>query len=130
MERPFAEVFRENLMFYMSRKGCAKKDLAEYVGVSAPMVTDWSNGKKTPLFDKVDLICRFLGITRSMLVSERNTDLTLEKVTITKNESDLLKSYAVLNMDGKAMVNDYAEMLVMSKRYSKDTKLSAKTHTA
>lgn len=130
MERPIAEVFRENLLFYMSRKGCTKKDLADYVGVSAPVVTEWSNGKKTPLFDKVDLICKYLGITRSMLVSERNTDLTLEKVTITKNESDLLKSYAMLNMDGKSMVNDYTEMLVMSQRYTKDTRLSPKTHTA
>lgn len=127
MEKPLAEVFRENLAFYVSRKGCTKKELAEAVGVAAPVVTEWSQGKKTPLLDKIDPICNYLGITRAMLVTERNTDLTLSKVTITKGEDDLLKSYAMLNMDGKRMVSDYAEVLVLSKRYTKDIKLSIKT---
>lgn len=129
MEKAVAEVFHDNLMFYFSRRGGTKKEMAEAIGVTPAMITYWFSGAKTPLFDKIDAICEYLGVTRAQLLTERNL-MTIDTISINNNEADLLKTYSLLNMDGKRMVSEYAEMLVMSKRYTKDTRLSRQTNLA
>ena len=60
-----------------------------------------------------------------MLFTERDT-VALDTIKVTAFEKQVLDLFAQLNVDGKNLGHDYVEMLVMSKRYSKDTPLSAK----
>ena len=48
-----------------------KKDLADYVGVSANTVTSWCAGQKVPRMDKLDMICNFFRVERSDLLQPR-----------------------------------------------------------
>lgn len=45
-------------------KHMTQKELAERIGVSAPTVSAWCNGSKSPRLDKIDMICDVLGLTR------------------------------------------------------------------
>ena len=39
------DIFGRNLARYIEAKGKTQKEIAEYLGVSAPTVSDWINGQ-------------------------------------------------------------------------------------
>lgn len=55
-----------------------QKEFADRVGVSAPTVSAWCNGTKSPRLDKIDKICEVLSITRADLLN--NTTQPKESV--------------------------------------------------
>lgn len=70
MKNNIRKVFSKNLKQALADKGKTQIELAKYVGVSEPAVTNWVQGIKLPRMDKVDKICEFLNIKRSDLLDE------------------------------------------------------------
>lgn len=62
------KTFQRNLVRLFTETGKMKKDLADYVGVSANTVTSWCAGQKVPRMDKLDMICNFFHVERSALL--------------------------------------------------------------
>jgi transcriptional regulator with XRE-family HTH domain len=76
-------IFRNNLARLLEQKNVPQRALAQFVGVSTATVSDWKNGKKMPLMDKIDRIASFFHVERSDLLNTFNYD-----------DKDTLKEYA------------------------------------
>jgi transcriptional regulator with XRE-family HTH domain len=76
-------IFRNNLARLLEQKNVPQRALAQFVGVSTATVSDWKNGKKMPLMDKIDRIASFFHVERSDLLNTFNYD-----------DKDALKKYA------------------------------------
>ena len=67
-ESVIRKTFQKNLVRLFETTGKMKKDLADFVGVSANTVTSWCAGQKIPRMDKLDMICNFFHVERSDLL--------------------------------------------------------------
>ncbi len=72
-ESVIRKTFQKNLVRLFDATGKLKKDLADYVGVSANTVTSWCAGQKVPRMDKLDMICAFFHVERSDLLQARES---------------------------------------------------------
>lgn len=70
LEESLQNSIAKRLSGILYEKRITQKEFADKVGVSAPTVSAWCNGTKTPRMDKVDTICEVLGITREDLLGE------------------------------------------------------------
>lgn len=59
------KVFADNLKGFFIQKGVTQKELAKYMGVSAPTVNDWLKGRVLPRMDKIDKLCVYFNVMRS-----------------------------------------------------------------
>ncbi len=88
-ESVIRRTFQRNLVRLFDRTGNRKKDLADYVGVSANTVTSWCAGQKVPRMDKLDRICSFFHVDRSELLQSH--DLRAEGTPQHINALDVIK---------------------------------------
>ncbi len=72
-ESVIRKTFQKNLVRLFDETGKLKKDLADYVGVSANTVTSWCAGQKVPRMDKLDMICAFFHVGRSDLLQAHDS---------------------------------------------------------
>ena len=100
------EVFAKNLKMYMERRGINQKELAEAVGVSAPTMNVWVNGKKYPRIDKVEILADFFGILKSDLIEDKtkehremqkNNDAIADIILRLRTDADFLSVVEILN---------------------------------
>lgn len=66
------KIFSENLRYFLSLNQKKQKDLAEYIGVSTGLVTDWCKGNKMPRVDKIKAMCDWFHIEMSDLLTEKS----------------------------------------------------------
>ncbi len=85
-ESVIRKTFQKNLVRLFDETGKLKKDLADYVGVSANTVTSWCAGQKVPRMDKLDMICNFFRVERSELLQPHE-------------EADAKSSHSITAMD-------------------------------
>ncbi|MBQ9599855.1 MAG: helix-turn-helix domain-containing protein [Clostridia bacterium] len=64
------EIFSNNLKRLLNEKDKKANELAEFLGVSKTIVSEWMNMKKQPRMDKIDRICVFLNCSRADLIEE------------------------------------------------------------
>lgn len=84
-ESVIRKTFQKNLIRLFETTGKMKKDLADYVGVSANTVTSWCAGQKVPRMDKLDMICSFFHVDRSdLLQSKTETPQNLDTMDVIK----------------------------------------------
>lgn len=65
------EKIRDNINFFMERRGYNQVDLAEAMGISSATASEWCTGKKTPRIDKIEEIATWLNIEVSDIVGSR-----------------------------------------------------------
>ena len=65
------EVFAKNLTHYIEKSGKTQKEIAEHIGVSAPTMSDWANGKMFPRIDKVEMLANYFGCLKSDLIEDK-----------------------------------------------------------
>lgn len=64
------DLFASNLIRYMNSKDKNQIDLAKELGVSAQLVNNWVNAKSIPRMDKVELLARYFGISKTDLLDD------------------------------------------------------------
>ena len=74
--------FVDNLKYYLKLRGKTQADLAKYLNVSKPTITNYITGVNLPRMDKVDKICEFLFIRRSDLLEKRKEETNDEEVLL------------------------------------------------
>lgn len=67
------KVFADNLKSFFIQKGVTQKELAKYMGVSAPTVNDWIKGRVLPRMDKIDKLCVYFNVMRSDFLEVAST---------------------------------------------------------
>lgn len=66
------EIFAENLMDIMRRKGISQNQLARMLDITPAAVNKWVRGLSTPRNEKVDKVCQVLNVQRSDLLADKS----------------------------------------------------------
>ena len=84
-------VFSKNLKKYMSAADINRRQLSDDLNISYTTLCEWVSGKKYPRIDKIELLAKYFGVTKSHLIEEnyRGVEPTLaplidELVTVAK----------------------------------------------
>lgn len=90
------DIFGRNLARYIEAKGKTQKEIAEYLGVSAPTVSDWINGKKFPRMDKIEMLANYFGCLKSDLIEDKvemrkNNDAIADIIIRLRADPDFLR---------------------------------------
>ena len=75
-EKETQRIFSDNLKYYLKLNNKTQLDLANAIGVSNTTINNYVKGYNAPRMDKVDKICKYLGVSRSELIEERIKDKT------------------------------------------------------
>ena len=98
-------IFSTNLNRLMAIHNKSRKDIAQVLGLSYFTVSDWVNGKKYPRMDKVELLARYFGVSKSELIEEVNfTDNSPKIQSISKDEQLLLELFRQVPEDKQQLV--------------------------
>jgi len=81
-EKETQRIFSDNLKYYLKLNNRTQLDLANAIGVSNTTINNYVKGYNAPRMDKVDKICKYLGVSRSDLMEERIKD----RIRITENQ--------------------------------------------
>lgn len=81
-EKETQRIFSDNLKYYLKLNNKTQLDLANAIGVSNTTINNYVKGYNAPRMDKVDKICKYLGVSRSDLMEERIKD----KIRNTENQ--------------------------------------------
>lgn len=81
-EKETQRIFSDNLKYYLKLNNKTQLDLANAIGVSNTTINNYVKGYNAPRMDKVDKICKYLGVSRSDLMEERIKD----RIRITENQ--------------------------------------------
>lgn len=66
------EIFAENLMDIMRRKGISQNQLARMLDITPAAVNKWVRGLSTPRNEKIDKVCQVLNVQRSDLLTDKD----------------------------------------------------------
>lgn len=78
-EKETQRIFSNNLKYYLKLKNKTQLDLANAIGVSNTTINNYVKGYNAPRMDKVDKICKYLGISRSDLIEDKSKAKTQQK---------------------------------------------------
>ena len=67
----YGRIIARNLRRLLIEKDKTQADLCHDLGINKGTVSSWCNGTRIPRMDKIDMLCRYLGCTRSDLMEER-----------------------------------------------------------
>ena len=68
--KSFNDVFSKNLRYYFDLSGMTQAEFAKKLGVGTTSIYNWLSGVKTPRMDKVDSMCKLLGVHRENLITD------------------------------------------------------------
>ena len=66
------EIFAENLIDLLAKRGISQNQFAKKIGVSAMAVGKWCRAISAPRNDKLDVICQVLNVQRSDLLTDKS----------------------------------------------------------
>ena len=69
--KSFNDVFSKNLRYFFDLSGMTQAEFAKKLGVGTTSIYNWLSGVKTPRMDKVDSMCKLLGIHREDLITDK-----------------------------------------------------------
>lgn len=75
-------IIARNISALLERKGKNQLDLADFMGVSQATVSNWCKGVKLPRMDKIDRICEFFNVNRSVLMEDGTQNKVISSTSI------------------------------------------------
>ena len=106
------EIFSKNLNLLMEINNVSRRELRSAIGVSYFTVTSWCNGTKYPRMDKVEILARFFGCSKSDLVEYKSKEQR-EVEALNKELTQLLTS---LSLPEKKRVIDFIAGIKSSRK--------------
>lgn len=119
------EVFAKNLTYYIEHSGKTQRDVADAIGVSAPTMSDWVNGKKFPRMDKVEMLANYFGCLKSDLIEDK-TELQKSNEAIAaiiarmRTDMDFLSLVKKEMRLDKAQIQSVEQLLTVMLKQPKD----------
>jgi len=93
-EDKFKAIFSKNLRYYMNLKSKTQIDIINDLDINKSSISSWVNGTRLPRMDKVEMLARYLGISRSDLIEERPAaEKDVEELVLTEHEKEVIESY-------------------------------------
>lgn len=102
VQKSAREIFSENLLSLLDKKGIDQKQLAIELNISPASVTHWIKGNKYPRIGKIEEIAEYFNVPMSRLTQDQ--DKTLQQDTLaahldgdfTEEELAEIRKYAEL----------------------------------
>ena len=117
MNEELRRIFANNLKFALSMNKRTQKELADHMGVSTAIVSEWVNGKKIPRADKLQSISNWLHIDLANLLEEvKNSDRNTVRVYNISIHSDKAEELAAIA--DKLPPSDVDVLIAYAKRLS------------
>lgn len=69
-------IMAENIQRLMERAGKTRTEVCEDLGLKYTTFADWINGKTYPRIDKIELMAKYFGVSKSDLVEKSNQDIS------------------------------------------------------
>lgn len=69
-EKKYGKIIAKNLKNIAYKRGKSQADMAKDLGISKQTVSSWMNGTRVPRMEKIDLLCRYLGISKEELLED------------------------------------------------------------
>ena len=114
-EKETQRIFSNNLKYYLKLKNKTQLDLANAIGVSNTTINNYVKGYNAPRMDKVDKICKYLGISRSNLIEEKSTKTENQDISIMVDDlMNNLNSTQTLMYKGEPMDETTKELVRVS----------------
>lgn len=63
-------IFARNFNYYLTINNKTQSDIVQDLKITASTVSDWSNGKKYPRVDKMQMLADYFGVLKSDLTEE------------------------------------------------------------
>lgn len=93
-EDKFKAIFSKNLRYYMNLKDKTQIDIINDLDINKSSISSWVNGTRLPRMDKVEMLARYLGISRSDLIEERPAaEKDIDELVLTEHEKEVIESY-------------------------------------
>ena len=105
------QIFARNLERQMMLAGKSRRDLSEALGVSYYTITDWVKGKKYPRMDKVEMLARYFGISKSALIEDKKEKPTAADDGLSDEMKQLIESIKKLPDDKVRMLLQVAKSI-------------------
>lgn len=105
-EDAYRKVLGKNLTDILYERQMTKRELADKIGVSPTIVSQWCSGKKSPRMDKIDAICQVLNVKRSDIMLAKDDKLLLVEEIPTDDEIQLARQ--IMRLDA------YRRQLIMA----------------
>lgn len=93
-ELQFTNSFAANLIKWRKERGLTQKQLADIVGVSASMITQYESGKFTPRMNKLEKIANALQVAPEVLLNGAEGEKILMNETTDKEYATLISEVA------------------------------------
>ncbi|WP_292017225.1 helix-turn-helix domain-containing protein [Megasphaera sp. UBA4233] len=85
-----------NILYLLDQNGLQQKDLADYLGVSRTVITQWKKHQTDTYLKYIDKIAEFLDVSKNDLL---NPDISiLDESVLTPEEISLIKYYRSLDI--------------------------------
>ena len=111
-EKETQRIFSNNLKYYLKLKNKTQLDLANAIGVSNTTINNYVKGYNAPRMDKVDKICKYLGISRSDLIEDKSTKTENQDIsTMVDDLMNNLNSTQSLMFKGEPMDEKTKELV-------------------
>lgn len=100
------DVFARNLKQQILKSKKDRKTIAEELGFSYSILTDWVNGKKYPRIDRIEKLAIYFGVSKSDLIED------FEDI---KKDNDRLASIIVKLRTNKELLNVVERLMSLDK---------------
>ena len=94
-----AKQIGRNITNLLIEKEKTQQELADAIGVSKSTVSTWTNGKRIPRMDKVDLMCKYFGVNRSDILSSHGFRVSDMRFPESKVAEEALKKKIIEIME-------------------------------
>lgn len=85
-ERDYAKIIARNLRELMHERQKSQADVARDLGINKATLSSWMNGTRTPKMAKIDMLCDYFDVSRSVLMEihapRTNADTTKEQAEL------------------------------------------------
>lgn len=99
--KEYSKIIANNLRRLAYEKGVEQKEIAEAIGVSRTIVSQWMNANRTPRMDKVDALCKYFGCTRMDIMEPYGQKR--ETKEITDDQAELIRLTMTASADNVAL---------------------------
>lgn len=111
------EAFAERLCYARSQKGVSQQTVANSLGVSRNLLSNYERGVRQPDFQMLCALARYYGTTTDFLLGM--TDEYSPRKKRCKRDAMLINKILTLNDDSKAALCDYIELLKLKEEKNK-----------
>ena len=102
-------VISDRIFKLLKEKGISQKELSRQTGIPESTISDWKRKGKTPGADKVQAVCKVLGISPNEILGDlaRDTD----SINIDAQRHELMECYRAMGESDRKRLLAYATKL-------------------